>query len=137
LKTIGEIKMNTIIPIFYACDDNFMKYTLVSMQSMIKNASKHFRYKIHVLNTGISQNLIKEAMNLANECFEIEFVDVKEYLSKITTHLPIRDYYSKTTYYRLFIADMFPQYDKAIYIDSDTIVLKDISTYFLHYLKDN
>ncbi len=129
--------MNTIIPIFYACDDNFMKYTLVSMQSMIKNASKHFRYKIHVLNTGISQNLIKEAMNLANECFEIEFVDVKEYLSKITTHLPIRDYYSKTTYYRLFIADMFPQYDKAIYIDSDTIVLKDISTFFLHDLKDN
>ena len=28
------------IPIFYACDDAFAKYTIVSLSSMIKNASK-------------------------------------------------------------------------------------------------
>ena len=29
-----------IIPVFYACDGAFVKYTVVSMHSMIKNASK-------------------------------------------------------------------------------------------------
>ena len=39
----------------------------------------------------------------------------------------MRDYYSNTTYFRLFIADMFPEYDKVIYIDGDTVVQGDIS----------
>ena len=30
-------------------------------------------------------------------------------------------------FYRLFIPDLFPQYDKAIYIDSDTVVVDDIA----------
>ena len=59
------------------------------------------------------------------------------YLTAIEKKLPLRDYYSKTTYYRLFIADMFPQYDKAIYIDSDTVVLGDISELYDTDLKDN
>lgn len=50
-----------------------------------------------------------------------------ERLAKLDGELPVRDYYSHTTYYRLFIPDMYPQYDKAIYIDSDTITIGDIS----------
>jgi hypothetical protein len=34
------------IPIFYACDDNFVKYTVVSLHSMIKNASKEYKYHV-------------------------------------------------------------------------------------------
>ena len=32
-----------------------------------------------------------------------------------------------TTYYRFFIADMFPELDKVIYIDGDTVVVDDIA----------
>ena len=48
----------------------------------------------------------------------------------------LRDYYSKTTYYRLFIAEMFTEYTKAVYIDSDTIVQGDISEFFNTDIKD-
>ena len=37
---------NKIVPIFYACDDAFVKYTIVSLSSMIKNASKDCKYKV-------------------------------------------------------------------------------------------
>ena len=30
------------IPIFFACDDNFVKFTLVSLYSIKKNASKAY-----------------------------------------------------------------------------------------------
>ena len=116
-----------IIPIFYACDDAFVKYTIVSLHSIIKNAPKDYQYKIYVLNTNIGKDMRNKLSDLANENFEVNFVDVSDYLNSITKDLPIRHYYSKTTYYRFFIAEMFPQYDKAIYIDSDTIVLGDIS----------
>jgi len=115
------------IPIFYACDDNFIKYTAVSIHSMIVNASKVYHYHIHVLHTGVSEEMKKIILDLANEQFEISFDDVTDYLSTLASKLPIRDYYSKTTYYRLFIAEMFPELDRAIYIDSDTVVQGDIS----------
>jgi len=115
------------IPIFYACDDNFVKYTIVSLQSMIENASSAYQYQIHVLNTFITEEMKSRLLALENENFKISFEDVSDKLAEITDKLPIRDYYSKTTYYRLFIAELFPEYKKAIYIDSDTIVQGDIS----------
>ena len=127
---------NQIIPIFYACDDNFVKYTIVSMHSIIKNASKNFKYHMYVLHTGITQPMMEKVYALANENFEISFEDVTDYLYSISDKLPIRDYYSKTTYYRLFIAEMFPEYSKAIYIDSDTVVQGDISQFFNTDIKD-
>ncbi len=116
-----------LIPIFYACDDAFVKFTIVSMHSLIRNASKEYRYVIHILHTEISDEMKALVNGFANENFEIKFIDVTNYLQSISDKLPLRDYYSKTTYYRLFIAEMFPQYSKALYLDSDTVILGDVS----------
>ena len=121
---------NEIIPIFYACDDNFIKYTAVSLSSIIKNADKGREYHVHILHTEISDDMRAVILGLENESFKIFFDDVSPYLESIQHRLPTRHYYTKTTYYRFFIAPMFPEYQKAIYIDSDTIVRGDISRLF-------
>ena len=125
-----------IIPIFYACDDAFVKFTVVSMHSLIKNASREHKYVLHILHTGISDEMKAVVNKLADDCFEIRFVDVTPYLRSISEKLPLRDYYSKTTYYRLFIAEMFPEYQKAVYIDSDTVIRGDISKVYLTDIRD-
>ena len=119
--------MKPIIPIFYACDDNFIKYTVVSLTSMIENASPDYSYRVYILHTSASQEMQKHVLALSNSNFEISFEDVSSYLDSVSDSLPIRHYYTKTTYFRFFIAEMFPEYDKAVYIDSDTVVLGDIS----------
>lgn len=128
---------NQIIPVFYACDDNFAKYTIVSLQSMMENASAERNYRIHILHAGVSRKIEDIALNLQKKNFQITFDDVTEHLKTIKSKLPLRDYYSRTTYFRLFIADMFPEYDKAIYIDSDTIVEGDIGELYDTDIKDN
>jgi lipopolysaccharide biosynthesis glycosyltransferase len=125
------------IPIFYACDDNFVKYTVVSLQSMMDNAAANRTFEIHVLHTDISQEMQQMMYNMQNEQFVIKFDDVTDYLKSISDKLPLRDYYSKTTYYRFFIAEMFPEYDKAVYIDSDTVVLGDMAKLYDMDLGDN
>ena len=124
------------IPIFYACDDAFVKYTIVSIYSMIQNASKNYHYLVHILHTEITDEMKQKVYELANENFEIIFVDVTNYLRSISDKLPLRDYYSKTTYYRLFIAEMYPEFTKAIYIDSDTVIQGDVSKLFNTNIKD-
>ena len=48
-RRIMKEKMNKI-PVFYACDDNFVKYTMVSLQSMMdpKRHSMKFMYFIPI-----------------------------------------------------------------------------------------
>lgn len=133
---IKEKLLKDVVPIFYACDDNFIKFTIVSLTSMIANASKEREYKIYVLCSNVSDEMRGEVLKLENENFSIQFVNVEGELDKIGKKLPLRDYYSKTTYFRLFIAEMYPEYNKAIYIDSDTIVVGDISNLYDTDIKD-
>ena len=125
------------VPVFYACDDNFVKYTMVSLHSMMENASKDRQYEIHILHTDISERMQKLLKEMSNENFTVQFDNVTDYLKSIRNKLPLWDYYSKTTYFRLFIAEMFPEYEKAIYIDSDTIVLGDVAELYDYELGDS
>ena len=129
--------MSKAIPIFYACDNNFFKYTVVSLTSMIANASPKFKYDVHILHTDITPENRAIAKRLETKQFSVTFDDVTNYLHSIKDKMPIRDYYSKTTYYRLFIADMFPSLKKVIYIDSDTIVQGDISQMYAFDVSDH
>lgn len=128
---------NDVIPVFYACDNKFVKYTMVAIKSLIENASKEYRYKIHILHTDISTEMMEKTKRLSTTNFEIDFVDVTEYLKSVEKKLPIRDYYTSTTYYRFFISEMFEEYDKAIYLDSDMIILGDISQLYHRELGNN
>lgn len=125
------------IHVFYACDDSFLKYSAVSLTSLMKNASKAFTYKIHILHTDICEKTRKRISNYSDEHFSVVFDDVSSYLMMLKDKLPVRDYYTKTTYFRLFIAEMYPDINKALYIDSDTVILGDVSELFAMELGDN
>ncbi len=119
-----------IAEIFYACDEAFLKYTMVSLTSMMENATRGRGYHVHILHTDIRPEAQEGILAMQNEDFKITFDDVSSYLERICERLPLRDYYSKSTYYRLFIAEMYSELDKALYIDSDTVVTGDISELF-------
>jgi lipopolysaccharide biosynthesis glycosyltransferase len=127
---LRDLKIKNVVPIFYACDNRFARYTLISITSLIENASEDYRYHIYILSTDIEKQYIDYAAGMRRKNVIVEFVDMKDTLEQISDKLPIRDYYSKTTYYRLFIPVMYPKYRRAIYIDSDTVVTGDISELF-------
>ncbi|MBR4466907.1 MAG: glycosyltransferase family 8 protein, partial [Clostridia bacterium] len=127
------------VPVFYACDDRFVKYTIVSLTSLKANASRErgTSYRIHILHSDLSDLSIARLSDLSDERFEICFEDVTGYLAALADRFPLRDYYSKTTYYRMFIADMFPDYEKVLYLDSDTVVCGDVSKLYQTVLTDS
>ena len=129
--------MTDFIPIFYAADDCFIKYTLVSVTSLKANADPRRSYRVYILQTRVSEDYREAFESLMAPNFQIEFVDVSAYLDLYGDALHVRDYYSKTTYYRLFIAEMYPRLKKAIYLDSDTVVLGNIAELYDRDLGDN
>ena len=126
-----------VIPIFFAIDDRYIPFLAVTLKSLIDNASKDYQYVIKILSINMDERNKKKILKYESENVKIEFVDLSYYLTEIKEKLYTRDYFTQTTYFRLFIPELYPQYDKAIYIDSDTIVLGDISELYNTDLGDN
>ena len=76
---------------------------------------------------------MKIITGMEKENVSICFYDVSKKLKKYGEKLNLRDYYTVSIYFRLFIPDMFPNLKKAIYLDSDMVILDDI--YFFKKLE--
>ena len=126
-----------VIPIFFAIDDGYVPFLAVALESLIENSSKQYYYSIKVLYTNISEENKKKINKYKRENVNIEFVDLNYYIEKVKDKLYTRDYYTNTTYFRLFIANLYPQYNKAIYLDSDIVVLGDIAELYNQDIGDN
>ncbi len=128
---------NNVIPIFMAVDNNYIPFLGVALKSIIDNVSQQNRYEIKVLYTSVTEENKKKIEEYQTENVGIEFVNLSYKLQEIQEKLYTRNYFSNTTYFRLFIPELYPEYDKAVYIDSDTITLVDIAKLYNTEMGDN
>ena len=80
----------------------------VTLQSLEQNADTSFHYDIKIMNAdNISvENKFKILAEFEKDGFDIEFVDVTPFIETMSSKLHTRDYYSKSTYYRLLIPNI-------------------------------
>ncbi len=118
-----------IIPIFFSSDDNYIPFLSVAINSLISNASKEYNYEIIILNSGLSSDNMEKISKYDKENIKIKFEDVRPKIKDIVKDLELRlrDYYSISIFYRLFIPSLFKEYKKAIYLDADIVLVDDIS----------
>lgn len=128
---------NKVIPIFFAVDDCYIPFLAVGLRSLIDHSSEEYEYLIKILNTNVSEENKKKIKKYEKENINIEFVDLNYYINKVKEKLYTRDYYTKTTYFRLFLPELYPQYDKVLYLDSDIIILDDIANLYNIDIGDN
>lgn len=125
------------IPVFFAVDNGYIPFLGVALKSLIDNTSKKNKYAIKILYTSVTEENKARIKKYEKENIRIEFVDLNKQLEEIKEKLYTRNYFSNTTYYRLFIPELYPEYDKAVYIDSDTICLADIADLYNVDMEDN
>lgn len=122
--------MKSIIPVFFTINDGYAPYLAVALRSLIQNADPCFHYNIYVIYQDLSPENRARLVSLETEYASLFFQKMEETLTGIEDceETKLRcDYFTLTIYYRLFLGDMFPQYDKGIYLDSDIVVPGDIS----------
>jgi len=132
--------MKKEIPIFFAIDNSYIPFVSVAIKSISENSSKDYDYKIIILHQELSKENKQDIMELETKNLRISFVSMDKGLESITDRKENKlrcDYFTLTIYYRLFIPEMFPEYDKGIYIDSDVVIEGDISKLYNMDLGDN
>ncbi len=150
--------MQEIIPIVVAFDNNYCIPAGVSLYSMLVHAKRERErvklfYKIHCLVENLSlENIAKLEETIApfSAFSSIEFLDIsneeleprhnyrkldpliaseiKKLYLKLNTFSQKR--FSKMIMCRFFFASLFPQYDKMIMFDVDTLFVNDMSESF-------
>lgn len=127
--------MSNIIPIVYASDSNGINQLSVSIYSLLKNRKPDTFYEIHILTKDFSHNCMDELEKITNffgNC-SIDYMDCKQYEDKYDlSGIEMGDRVLRTvkwpspTYYRLLIPIIFKDKSKVMYLDIDTLILKDL-----------
>ena len=126
-----------IIPIFFAVDDNYVPFLAVAIESLVAKISEKNFYEIRVLYTLLSEEHKKSIKKYERDNLSIEFVDLNERIERIANKLYTRDYFSMTTYYRLFLPDLYPELKKVLYLDADIVLLDDVANLYNIDLDNN
>ncbi|WP_319578632.1 DUF4422 domain-containing protein [uncultured Methanospirillum sp.] len=125
-----------VIPIVSAFDNNFAPIYSVFLESLISTSSSRYHYDLIILSDLISdehkKRLISQIKTISH--ISIRFFEMNQYLNK--ENLEIEPHFSKSTFFRLKLPSILPEYNKIIYIDPDVIIREDISEIFFTNLNN-
>lgn len=135
------------VVVVFSCNEAYVPYLSVVLQSLCENASCARRYDIVVLTTDIGaasaaalraqvEGLGRAALaktGLEGEAgaegpFHIGFLDTRPVLEGV--RFPHHNRFGPETYYRLLAPELLPGVGKAVYLDADLCVLHDVAELF-------
>ena len=133
---IANVSNNSeVIPIVYTPNDRYVTLALTSMVSIAENTDRNLDFII--LYSDISEKYMKYLDSITSypNCkITYKKIDKKIFLDAgALERLP---YYTAEVYYKMIIPDVIPDYDKALFFDSDTLCLGDIGELFDEDLMD-
>jgi lipopolysaccharide biosynthesis glycosyltransferase len=129
--------MEKIVPVFFAVDNAYVPIVHVALQSLMANASKDYTYNIHVLAENMKPEYVKSLQDLKTKQFNIVVNDISGIVGEKSKLMEGKFYGGSATYYRAFIPNLFPQYDKVLYLDADISINADVAELYNTEMGDN
>lgn len=129
-------KLNNI-PIVLTSSDYYIPYAAMTLQSIVKNSMPTNNYDVIFLYSNItdeSKNILKDVIK-NNKNFNLRFYNITPMIGKYK--FISNNHVSEETFYRLFVQQIFKNYDRIVYLDSDLIIKRDISDLYNIDIKDN
>ena len=126
------MKINDDIVICFITDDNYVMPTCVAITSMIMNKKYDSKYIINIIavditieNASILNRLIEE-----NSKEDVEIKIITKTNDYIDINNNVKTYVTQAALFKFDIANIFTEYDKILYLDSDIIILDDLEELF-------
>lgn len=120
-----------VIPIVTAFDSNFVSVYSVHVESLISVISNKYHYDLIVLMdndiTDENKNILNSQISVKSN-ISIRFFKMGSLLTN--ENLKIDPPFARSTFFRLKLATILPEYEKVLYLDPDTIVLADPAMIF-------
>jgi len=122
------------IPIVMTASNEFFPIMSVALQSLMDNAANDKDYEFILLTSKLTvenkRRLFSQMSKYKN--WHVSFIDIDEYmqLDLLYTNPDPNAKFSPMTYARLILGELLEGFPKAIYLDSDILIMRDISELF-------
>ena len=117
------------VTVVVAVDNNYVPHLAALIES-IKEYFPQTRFLDFVVLDGgiheINKKLLEKQFFMNFKNGSINYIDCKDLYKNIKTHA----YFTEATFYRISIVRLLPNHKKVLYLDTDIIVLSDISELF-------
>ncbi|MGX8716673.1 MAG: glycosyltransferase family 8 protein, partial [bacterium] len=110
------------IAVVLVCDDKYVRHAATTIISIVKNSQRTFCF--YIFDCGIRPENIEKLKAWDLGINKINIIPMPKI--EIFESFKMRQRYSPAIFYRLAIPEILPNLDKAIYMDSDMIVLDDL-----------
>lgn len=113
------------IPVIYATNDAYAPMVAASLRSLIRCANPVRHYRICVMHTSLTQTHQVKLKTMESKNVSIDLFDASELLQEEVW--PFSQRFGGEIYLRLYAPQVYSQYPKLVYLDADTIVLRDVA----------
>ncbi len=129
-----SISVHNNIPIILSADNHYAPYMYVTLFSILENAHKNTSYNFYLfVSENFDNSFLRKILELKKRfTCDIHFIKISPQAIDCSFEET-----SNAIYYRLLAAELLPQYKKCIYLDTDTIVLDDLTNLYNIELEDN
>jgi lipopolysaccharide biosynthesis glycosyltransferase len=113
------------IPIVACTDSNYVPQMSALLASICENTDAGRPIQFVILQTGLTrheseslQRAVSQRKNLT-----LNFIDMADAFSEVT----MSSFFTRTTLFRLRLADLLPNHQKVLFLDTDMIALRDLA----------
>ncbi len=127
-----------VIPVFLSISNEYYKYFSALLVSLSENLSSNEYLDIVVFSTedlNETNTICTERIKKRYGNFNLRYINVSEMISGWKPY--VRGHVTIMTYLRFLAPFLMKDYDKAIYLDGDTLVIDDIGKLFAIDIGDN
>lgn len=132
---VKPVFAQTDVAICVVSSEEYAPFAAVTITSIVANSKPEKTYDIVVFSSDMANATQKRIRSLSRRNISIRVIDVLPFIQGLEFYTCAG--ISANTYYRLLAPDIFAAYDKILYIDSDTVVNRDLGDLFELELGDN
>lgn len=119
-----DVNEEEAISVVFAVNENYVHYLSVTLESILVNKKCKNPIRVYVLHEYVSDNTLNYFAKIERPDFQVIPVSVSKFVKEY--NLKPRNHIGVEMYYRLFISDVLPDIEKAIYLDADLVVNADL-----------
>ena len=127
----------SVIPLVFACNENYAPYASVAIQSVLENVGAGRFYRVYVLHAGLTGDTIRLLESIKSPQLTVRCLNVEPLVESKGTQLRVCSYFSKEAYFRLLIPEIFSAFSRVVYLDCDLVVNRDIADILPPDMGDN
>lgn len=127
------MRQNDTFHIVYISDNNYLFTTFVAVKSMIEclQMDDRHRYVIHICTMDVDKSLFDYFLNFEKKGISIEINSFDKHgFDEKTKNVLVKTHVSATALMKFELPNFFSDIDKMLYLDSDTMIIGDISPIF-------